>query len=273
MNFSFLSFSSIIHCIPLSSTDLSFPSSCLSSYLSVSLSCSIFSLPRSLSLARSLFSPYSPSLASHSYSSFSCFLLLGFSSFLSLVFTLLFLSFILSFSYSFLHPSSFYFPPLLHIFYSFSTFCNHLILLIHILYISYSLSSFFLTFSLSFPFNFAFLVVLFPIPSSWSSTPAIASSYHASFFLSFLSFPIFTILLLFMLSFYISFLLALLIFSSRFSSPFSFFFTDDNSLVLVLNILSFCPIIFPHVQSIWSYYECPILQQFCCLLLAKSMFC
>ena len=77
-------------------------------------------------------------------------------------------------------------------------------------------------------------MVLFLNPSSYSSTSTIPSSCHASFFLSF---PIFTILLLFMLSFYISFLLALLTFSSHFSSNFSFF-TDDYSLVLVLNILS-----------------------------------
>ena len=33
------------------------------------------------------------------------------------------------------------------------------------------------------------------------------------------------------------------------------------------------PIILPHVQSVWSYYECPIPQQCCCLLFAKCMFC
>ena len=92
-------------------------------------------LPPSLSiarsLARSLFSPYSPSLASHSYSSFSCFLLLAFLPVfvLSLVFTLLFLSFFLSFSYSLFYPSSLYFPPLLHVLYSFSHFFHHLIFL------------------------------------------------------------------------------------------------------------------------------------------------
>ena len=93
--------------------------------------------------------------------------------------------------------------------------------LVHILYISSPLSSFFLTSSQSFPFNFGFVVVLFPNHSSCLSTPAIPSSCHASFFLSF---PIFTILLLFVLSFYISFLLALLTFSSHFSTPSSCFF-------------------------------------------------
>ena len=116
-------------------------------------------------------------------------------------------------------PSSilplFTFPQILHIFYSFSTFSSPYFL-VHILYISFPLSSFFLTSSHSFPFNFAFVVVLFPNPSSCSSTPAIPSPCHVSFFLFF---HIFTILLLFVLSFYISFLLALLTFSSHVSSP------------------------------------------------------
>ena len=191
------------------------------------------------SLARSLFSPYSPSLVSHSYSAFSWFLLLAFLPVfvLSLVFTVLFLSFFLSFSYSLLYPSSLYFPPLLHVFYSFSHFFSSPYFLVHIIII-YFFPSFVILPNVIpiLPIQFSFVVVLFPNPSSCSSTPAIPSSCHASFFLSF---PIFTILLLFVLSFYISFLLAILTFSSHFSSPSScFFFTDDYSLVLVLIILS-----------------------------------
>ena len=213
--YGFLSFSSIIHCFPLSSNGHSFPSSCLSSYLSVSLSCSIFSLPRSLSLTRSLFSPYSPSLASHSYSSFSCLLLLAFLPvfFLSLVLTLLFLSFFVSFSYSFLHPSLFTLP---HYFISSTPFPHFSS--------PYSSCSYIIYFFLSFVIlpNFAFVVVLFPNPSSYSSTSTIPSSCHASFFLSF---PIFTILLLFMLSFYISFFSLCLHFRLTFHLLFPFLLT------------------------------------------------
>ena len=138
------------------------------------------------SLARSLFSPYSSSLASHSYSSFYSFLLLAFLHLfvLSLVFTLSFFSF----SSPSRTPCSilplFTFP---HYFMSSTPFpiFSSPYFLVHILYISSPLSSFFLTSSQSFPFNFAFVVVLFPNPSSCSSTPAILSSCHASFFLSF----------------------------------------------------------------------------------------
>ena len=197
-------------------------------------------LPPSLSIARSLVRsflhtphrwlaiPIPLSLGSFSWL-FSCFRsFYRFHSVVSLVLPLLLLLLVLSFL-SLLSPTTSYIIL-------FFPFFSSPYFLVHILYISSPLSSFFLTSSQSFPFNFAFVVVLFPNPSSCLSTPAIPSSCHASFFLSF---PIFTILLLFVLSFYISFLLALLTFSSHFSTPFScFFFTDDYSLVLVLIILS-----------------------------------
>ena len=87
-----------------------------------------------------------------------------------------------------------------------------------------------------------------------------------------LPFHIITILLLFVLSFYISFLHT---FSSHFSSP-SSFVSFLLSTILWFWFLLFSllyPIILPHVQSVWSYYEYPIPQQCCCLLFTKCMFC
>ena len=98
------------------------------------------------------------------------------------------------------------------------------------------------------------------------------SLFLSCFVLPLLPFHVITILLLFVLSFYISFLHT---FSSHFSSPSSFISVLLSTILwfwfLLFSLLY--PIILPHVQSVWSYYECPIPQRCCCLLFAKCMFC
>ena len=179
----------------------------------------------------------------------------------------------------------------------FSNFISYVFFLSCFLFIYFS-CAFLLSFSLSFPHSFLCILrllspLLLPLFLSYfvfhhilhlhSITLLISLSFllffHSclSLFLScfvlpLLPFHIITILLLFVLSFYISFLHT---FSSHFSSP-SSFVSFLLSTILWFWFLLFSllyPIILPHVQSVWSYYECPIPQQCCCLLFAKCMFC
>ena len=217
---------------------------CLSSYLSVSLSCSIFFLPRFLSLACSLARSLVRSFLHTPHRWLAIPIPLSIVSFSWRFFIFLFF---LSFSLCCFSRSSslsrtpcsilplFTFP---HYFMSSTPFpvFSSPYFLVHILYISSPLSSFFLTSSQSFPFNFAFVVVLFPNPSSCSSTPAILSSCHASFFLSFPHLhnpPLVRAIFLHLFPSRPTYI------SSHFSTPSScFFFTDDYSLILFLIILS-----------------------------------
>jgi hypothetical protein len=63
------------------------------------------------------------------------------------------------------------------------------------------------------------------------------------------------------------------IFVSLFLSIFLCFFLSTILWFWFLLFSLLYPIILPHVQSVWSYYECPIPQQCCCLLFTKCMFC